>query len=81
MAMKTCKDLIENIGNKSIEESRCYVTQLIAKTRVSLEGQHGLSSFLQKKRTFLVFSTGKNLIFFLAPASKFSIFFNFKCYL
>jgi len=49
MAMKTCKDLIENIGNKSIEESRCYVTQLIAKTRVSLEGQHGLSSFLQKR--------------------------------
>jgi len=48
-AMKACKALVHKVGTLNVEESREYVSDQIAKIRVSTEGQDGLSSFLGKK--------------------------------
>lgn len=49
-AVKTAKALVADIANKSIDQSLIEQTsELIARTRVSPEGQEGLNAFLNKR--------------------------------
>ena len=49
-AVKTAKALVDHVANKSInEELALYTATLIAKQRVSKEGQKGLRAFLNKE--------------------------------
>lgn len=50
-AVENCKLLIENVINHlTIEESKEYTAQMIAKQRISAEGQEGMSAFLDKRK-------------------------------
>lgn len=49
-AIRSCKALALTIGKMGNEEARCYTTELIARLRVSEEGQEGLSAFLEKRQ-------------------------------
>lgn len=48
-AVKSAKQLINNINLRSTEECRDYVCRSIAEARVSVDGQKGIRGFLQKK--------------------------------
>jgi methylglutaconyl-CoA hydratase len=50
-AVANCKVLIENVVNHlTIEESKEYTAQMIAKQRISAEGQEGMAAFLEKRK-------------------------------
>ncbi len=50
-AMKHAKELIFNVSNKlSLEEAIPYTAELIAKMRISEEGQEGMKAFLEKRK-------------------------------
>lgn len=49
-AIRSCKALALAIGKIDKEEARSYTSELIARLRVSEEGQEGLSAFLEKRQ-------------------------------
>ncbi|ASQ46746.1 2,3-dehydroadipyl-CoA hydratase [Legionella clemsonensis] len=50
LAVRDCKNLVDTVANKAInEELLSYTANLIAKKRVSAEGQQGLHAFLNKE--------------------------------
>ena len=51
-AMKMAKELIFNMSNKisSLEEAMEYTADMIAKMRISDEGQEGMKAFLEKRK-------------------------------
>jgi len=49
-AISTTKNLIKQISETSKDQHQKITTQLIAKVRVSSEGQEGLNSFLEKRK-------------------------------
>ena len=50
-AMKQCKDLIFQISNNlSLEEAYDYTAKIIAEIRESVEGQEGMTAFLEKRK-------------------------------
>ncbi len=50
-AMRNAKDLIYNVSNNlSLEEAIPYTAELIAKMRISDEGQEGMNAFLEKRK-------------------------------
>jgi len=51
-AVRICKDLISNVSHMSLDEpsTKNFVAKEIAKARVSVEGQEGLGSFLNKTK-------------------------------
>jgi len=48
-AVMKCKQLIHKVSEMTMEEAGPFVTDQIARIRVSPEGQEGLSSFLEKR--------------------------------
>jgi len=49
-AIRSCKALALAIGKMADEQARTYTSELIARLRVSEEGQEGLSAFLEKRQ-------------------------------
>jgi methylglutaconyl-CoA hydratase len=49
-AVRACKALALNIGGMNYENARSYTAELIARLRVSEEGQEGLRAFLEKRK-------------------------------
>jgi methylglutaconyl-CoA hydratase len=49
-AIRSCKELALTIGKMDDEQARTYTSELIARLRVSEEGQEGLSAFLEKRQ-------------------------------
>ncbi len=50
-AMRNAKELIYNVANNlSLEEAIPYTAELIAKMRISDEGQEGMKAFLEKRK-------------------------------
>lgn len=49
-AIRSCKTLALAIGKMDNEQARSYTSKLIARLRVSEEGQEGLSAFLEKRQ-------------------------------
>jgi methylglutaconyl-CoA hydratase len=48
-ALRACKQLALNVGRMDHDTARRYTAEMIATLRVSLEGQEGLRSFLEKR--------------------------------
>jgi methylglutaconyl-CoA hydratase len=48
-AIRSCKALAMAIGNMDDDDARSHTSELIARLRVSKEGQEGLSAFLEKR--------------------------------
>lgn len=49
-AIRSCKTLALTIGKIDDEQARTYTSELIARLRVSEEGQEGLGAFLEKRQ-------------------------------
>ena len=51
-AVRNCKKLIENVNSLFIMDraTKLYVSEQIARARISKEGQEGLSAFFQKRK-------------------------------
>lgn len=49
-ALASCKELIQKVPFMSFEEAKTFTAQMIAKLRVSKEGQEGMTSFLEKRK-------------------------------
>lgn len=49
-AQKVCKELLGNIAEMTLEEAIPYTSEVIAKIRVSEEGQEGMNAFFEKRR-------------------------------
>ena len=49
-ALASCKELIQKVPFMSFEEAKSFTAQMIAKLRVSKEGQEGMTSFLEKRK-------------------------------
>ena len=49
-AISWCKDLIRNVPGMSLEEAGKYTAEVIAKLRISDEGQEGMRAFLEKRK-------------------------------
>ncbi|MFQ5722141.1 MAG: enoyl-CoA hydratase/isomerase family protein [Candidatus Aminicenantales bacterium] len=49
-ALASCKLLIQKVPQMSFEEAKNFTAQMIAKLRVSEEGQEGMSAFLEKRK-------------------------------
>lgn len=49
-ALAVSKELIREIGNRSIDQNVPYTAEVIARLRVSEEGQEGMSAFLEKRK-------------------------------
>lgn len=50
LAMRTCKDLLREVGNGELSPAlRRYCENAIARIRISAEGQEGLRAFLEKR--------------------------------
>ncbi|HEY4035163.1 MAG TPA: enoyl-CoA hydratase/isomerase family protein [Ktedonobacteraceae bacterium] len=49
-AIRSCKTLSLTIGRMDDQNARAYTSELIARLRVSDEGQEGLSAFLEKRQ-------------------------------
>ncbi len=49
-AIATCKELLRNVPQMSLDEARKYTVEVIAKLRVSEEGQEGMNAFLEKRK-------------------------------
>ncbi len=48
-ALATCKELLRNVPGMDFERVRRYTAEVIAKLRISEEGQEGMSAFLEKR--------------------------------
>ncbi len=49
-AMASCKDLLRRIPAMSLEEAKPYTAEMIARLRISPEGQEGMAAFLEKRK-------------------------------
>ncbi|OPX18183.1 enoyl-CoA hydratase [candidate division WOR-3 bacterium 4484_100] len=49
-AIKRCKELIRNVPGMDWEEVKRYTAEVIARMRVSEEGQEGMNAFLEKRK-------------------------------
>ncbi len=49
-AVKSCKELLRNVSGMSLEQAKEYTAEVIAKLRISDEGQEGMNAFLEKRR-------------------------------
>jgi methylglutaconyl-CoA hydratase len=50
-ALAMCKDLLQKVPKMSFEEAKKYTAEVIAKLRVSEEGQEGMNAFLEKRKS------------------------------
>lgn len=49
-AMASCKELLHRVPAMSLEEAKAYTAEMIARLRVSEEGQEGMAAFLEKRK-------------------------------
>ncbi len=49
-AIAKCKELLQRVPDMSLEEAKGYTAEMIARLRVSPEGQEGMASFLEKRK-------------------------------
>ena len=49
-ALKTCKELLHRVPLMNFREARDYTAEVIARLRISPEGQEGMASFLEKRK-------------------------------
>ncbi|MGB7295427.1 MAG: enoyl-CoA hydratase/isomerase family protein [Candidatus Aminicenantales bacterium] len=49
-AIAKCKELLQRVPGLSLEEAKDYTAEMIARLRVSPEGQEGMASFLEKRK-------------------------------
>ncbi len=49
-AISTCKELLRNVSGMSLEDAKKYTAEVIAKLRISDEGQEGMNAFLEKRK-------------------------------
>jgi len=49
-AITTCKELLRNVPQMSHDEVKKYTAEVIARIRMSDEGQEGMAAFLEKRR-------------------------------
>jgi methylglutaconyl-CoA hydratase len=49
-AMAKCKELLQKVPGMSLEEAKGYTAEMIARLRISPEGQEGMASFLEKRK-------------------------------
>ncbi|MFL5627334.1 MAG: enoyl-CoA hydratase/isomerase family protein, partial [Ktedonobacteraceae bacterium] len=49
-AVRACKALALSVGRMDHDTARRYTAEIIAKLRVSAEGQEGMSAFLEKRK-------------------------------
>ncbi|MFC1683550.1 enoyl-CoA hydratase/isomerase family protein [Candidatus Zixiibacteriota bacterium] len=49
-ALKTCKELLRRVPEMSFEEVKSYTAEVIARLRLSDEGQEGMAAFLEKRK-------------------------------
>jgi methylglutaconyl-CoA hydratase len=49
-ALKTCKELLHRIPLMDFEEAKAYTAEVIARLRISPEGQEGMAAFLEKRK-------------------------------
>src|SRR5205823_8456722 len=49
-AVRACKTLALNVGHMDHDTARRYTAEIIAKLRVSAEGQEGMRAFLEKRK-------------------------------
>jgi methylglutaconyl-CoA hydratase len=49
-AMASCKELLYRVPAMSLGEAKTYTAEVIAKLRVSQEGQEGMAAFLEKRK-------------------------------
>jgi methylglutaconyl-CoA hydratase len=50
VAISKCKELIRNVPRMGLDEAGPYTAEMIAKMRVSDEGQEGMAAFLEKRK-------------------------------
>lgn len=49
-AIRTCKTLLQNVAEMPFEQAKKYTAEVIARLRVSAEGQEGMTAFLEKRK-------------------------------
>jgi methylglutaconyl-CoA hydratase len=49
-ALASCKELLHRVPAMSLEDAKTYTAEMIARLRVSSEGQEGMAAFLEKRR-------------------------------
>jgi methylglutaconyl-CoA hydratase len=49
-AIACCKELLLKVPQMSIEEAKMFTAEMIAKLRISEEGQEGMAAFLEKRK-------------------------------
>ncbi len=49
-AMASCKELLHRVPAMSLEDAKRYTAEMIARLRVSEEGQEGMAAFLEKRK-------------------------------
>ncbi len=49
-AIASCKELLHRVPAMSLEEAKKYTAEMIARLRVSDEGQEGMAAFLEKRK-------------------------------
>lgn len=49
-AIRICKELIKKVSETPLTEVKSYTADIIAKIRISEEGQEGISSFLERRK-------------------------------
>jgi methylglutaconyl-CoA hydratase len=49
-ALQTCKRLLSRVPQMSFEEAKTYTAEVIARLRMSAEGQEGMAAFLEKRK-------------------------------
>lgn len=49
-AITNCKELLRRVSAMSLEEAKKHTAEVIAKLRISEEGQEGMNAFLEKRR-------------------------------
>lgn len=49
-AIASCKELLHKVPAMSLEEAKRYTADMIARLRVSQEGQEGMAAFLEKRK-------------------------------
>jgi methylglutaconyl-CoA hydratase len=49
-AITKCKELLRNVAQMPFDEARKYTAEVIAKLRISNEGQEGMAAFFDKRK-------------------------------
>ncbi len=49
-ALKTCKELLRRVPLMDFEQAKAYTAEVIARLRISREGQEGMAAFLDKRK-------------------------------